>query len=636
MMSRAQLMKHEAAHSVDTIFIKGDRFLFYGDKAVYIENDTSIVVPDSLDFFVRKNPISKSDAFYDSVETKMSRTAVSKMAYDLLFKDNSGGSKKKVFNDNVSQFRFTPYSGNIINPMEYKKLPVFGSSINDTSYYKANKYVHFLNKSHINTNRVVIRRNLTFRRNEVLDPLELIDSERLLRSRKYIKDARIVVDSTSSSDSVAVHVVTKDIFPYSASYRPSNNNGALFGISTYNFLGVGHEVEINAVKHGGAEYFYSIKNIGGSFTDIYLNYSRHRSKRGQGLIVDKQFLTIDTRVAGGLEWSNYDYNYAEYPLDSDEADGTLFHYSLHTRDIWIGRSFDTRVNLKKYGFSGDNQFVLSARVNLQDYYDKPLVTVDSNYVYQDRNDYLIQAGFSSRVYYQDSYVVNFGRTEDIPTGTTIGFTAGFQEREFENRYYLGAQFSKGGYINGFGYLNTIYALGGFIDNGLEDVIFTASAEYFSGLKRLGRLRFRQFVNSTFSYVFVPSSDYQLWGQGDLGVRGVSSYYLKATSHFSINLESLFFTSKYILGFRVAFFGFLDGAFASNSYNPEFGTDTYSGFGAGLRFRNDNLAFPTMNIRLGYYPSTPYKANTSYADFSTSADLRIREFRFGAPEIVEFK
>lgn len=628
----AQLMKPDIGVKRDSVFIKGDRFLFCNDHVYYIENDTFLIVTDTTDFYIKKNPAERTQAFYDSVETKMSKAAVSRMVYNTIFRRND---HHKVYNDDISEFRFNPYEGKIINPMEYKSLDIFGTSINDTSKYKVNDFNHFLNKAHIHTNRVVIRRSLTFRRNDSLSAIGFIDSERLLRSRNYIRDARIMLNETNTPDSVEVIVVTKDVFPYTVSYRPNNGNSALFGVSTVNLFGLGHGLEYNFIRNGRHELFYSIRNIGGSFADIFLNYANYFGKTGFGIIYDKQFLTVDTKGAGGLEYSIYRYANNEYDLNTEVRTDIL--YSVDRKSAWYGRAFDTNIDLIKYGFQSRKQFIVAAKFDLQDYFDKPLVTADSNYFYHDRNDYLLEVGFSSRLYHQDKYIVNFGRTEDIPTGTSIQATIGYQDREFDNRLYLGGRYTRGGYISGVGYLNTFYSAGLFFEkNEIEDLTINIGADYFTSLQRLGRMRLRQFVSSNLSTTFKPSTDYYLSGQGDIGIRGVSGYYLKATSLLSLNLESVFFTPKDILGFKVAFYFFLDGTATINSFDVEFKPDIYSGIGGGLRFRNDNLAFPSINIRLAYYPNVPFRANPGYGDLSTNDRLNIRDFSIGEPEIEGFR
>ena len=96
-----------------------------------------------------------------------------------------------------------------------------------------------------------------------------------------------------------------------------------------------------------------------------------------------------------------------------------------------------------------------------------------------------------------------------------------------------------------------------------------------------------------------------------------------------------FTPINFLEFRMAAFAFMDYTVTNNSANEFFGADHFLGLGGGIRLRNDNLAFSTVQIRLAYYPSTPINASYGVVNLASSASVGIRDFDFQAPQIIPF-
>jgi hypothetical protein len=63
---------------------------------------------------------------------------------------------------------------------------------------------------------------------------------------------------------------------------------------------------------------------------------------------------------------------------------------------------------------------------------------------------------------------------------------------------------------------------------------------------------------------------------------------------------------------------------------------YSGFGLGARIRNERLVFPTISIRLGYYPNHPEKDIPLFIHFSGEERLNVENFNVTKPEIARFE
>ena len=115
--------------------------------------------------------------------------------------------------------------------------------------------------------------------------------------------------------------------------------------------------------------------------------------------------------------------------------------------------------------------------------------------------------------------------------------------------------------------------------------------------------------------------------------------LLGTSRVVINYETTMFTPVSFLGFRMAAILFSDAAWlnadAPTRPLPLYQAP-YTGFGVGLRFRNEYAALRTFQISFGFYPrgmSSPngiriFENSRPYYDFS--------DFSFGQPGAVRYQ
>ena len=626
----AQDINDNPEHTIDTVHVKGDRFIFMGDDAYYVRNDSTLYLPDTVEFYVRRNNLEKTDAFYDQLEGKLTKRKVSRLIYEQLFKSHQEG---KPHDEESSSQRFMAYENEKIKFVKYKYLNVFGSDINDTTANKSRTATDILNKAHVHTREWVVRKNLVFKNGERFSPDAMVNSERLLRRQDFIKDARIYVDEQVRNREAGLIVTTKDVFPYNFLLNPNNNNGARFGISNINIAGIGHELEYNNIKDGGSEFFYRVRNIEGTFIDGELNYADHFRKTGFGLFLTREFLTQETKYAGGFSVSGYEFGEFDFNPTTDVT--STFTYSLNRSDFWVGRAFRTSLVSNFLGLEENTKAVVAVKVDNSNFFDRPFTDANTNFRYHDQTLYLMSIGLTSRNYYKDKFIVQYGRTEDIPTGSALGLVFGTQKGEFKDRGYFGINYARGGYIKKFGYLNAILSVGSFFDKELENGVFKIGADYYTRLFSFNQFRFRQFADLNLTRAIDPDEEYILSSQDHIGIRGVSNYYHRSTNRFNFSTTSLLFTPAYVFGFRLAVFTFLDFTATSNSRNDFFGRDGFMGFGGGLSLKNDNLAISTIRLRLGFYPNAPINASTELFNIATSSDFNIRDFDFKAPEIVSF-
>jgi hypothetical protein len=118
-----------------------------------------------------------------------------------------------------------------------------------------------------------------------------------------------------------------------------------------------------------------------------------------------------------------------------------------------------------------------------------------------------------------------------------------------------------------------------------------------------------------------------------GLRGFTpAKPIVATSRFTLNYETTMFTPLSLLGFRLAGIAFADAAWISDKPRggSPFGGAPYTGFGLGLRFRNEFTAVRTFQLLLGYYPRGLNAANGVRMFETARETVTFTDFGLGQP------
>ena len=160
--------------------------------------------------------------------------------------------------------------------------------------------------------------------------------------------------------------------------------------------------------------------------------------------------------------------------------------------------------------------------------------------------------------------------------------------------------------------------------------------WFSNLFVMRRNRLRQFLTLTYTQGWnrQQGSDESLRFTRFDGLRALDEYTV-GTNRMLLNTETVMFTPIQPLGFRFAFFGFLD--FGLIGYSPNiFKNDFYTSFGAGLRIKNERLIFSEIQIRLGVAFGKRGLVESEYFRLSNSSRMEPYRFRPARPEIVAFE
>lgn len=547
-----------------------------------------------------------------------------------------------------SEQSFLPHVGKTIRHVSYRRVKVFGpGNINDTTFTTSMKLIHLANRLHFDSEEWLIRQSLFFREQDTLNAYELADNERYLRSRPFIQDARIVVTETGSPDSVDITVVTKDVFEYGADLSELSAKSVSARMFNNNLFGAGQGVMFgfrwnNAFSRPwGTEARYSKYNILGTFIDASIGYTtlNNQMPLDSGVYEGSYYLQVDrplfrnsTKFAGGLGISsNYSINVYGMP------DSTFRDYGYKVIDVWTGYNFRNRYGKDGRFDNRPNLALLFRYYNLL-FENRPKQEIYvRDPIYNDHHYYLGQFLVFKQDYFKAHQFFGFGRTEDIPYGYSAALSAGWENWTGRKRFYTGIEAQKYWHTHLNGILSIGAGVGSFWQQWVsEDMVIRANASYYSKLMRLWKGHWRQFVTIDYlgnpnNYFYRPlniNMEYGLWGFKQTKISGYHRLNLRS--------ETVFYSPLKIYGFKFNFFGSIQASQVSWKESYLLENPVYTGYGLGVRVKNENLPLNTFKLGAYYYPDVPPGMRNFYFEVTTIVDFRFDVFAMKAPSFLLFR
>ena len=569
----------------------------------------------------------KNHIFFDSLKVRASKNNLTRRLYGFVV-TNKDTLYKKQFTV-TSDASYTRYSGKRIRKIVIQRLNVFGADINNPMSNNTKKIENVLNKTHFNTNENIIRKNLLFSEGDRISPLVLSDNERILRQLPFIDDARIVVIPVSDEEADII-VFTKDVYSIGGSYVYDGLKRGTISIFDKNIFGMGHEfgIEIpfdSALPNSpGFGVHYIADNIARSFVNMKGYYQNGLGVRTYGFDLSRKLVSSTTKYAGGI---SIRMMYTSEDLDTLPIPAPL---KYNFQDYWLSRSF--LINRESV-----SRIIIGARYTNNNVFNHPVILPESFYNLQKYMIFLGSAAFSIQKYSKTTLIYSYGRTEDIPYGALFKITTGREYNEFKQRTYFGTEASFGRSSKALGYF---YTYGGFATylnkNRTEQGVLSLGMSYFSNLITLGNSKIRNFLYLNYTRGFGRYSNEYLKFNTDDGFSGFKNDSLKGTQRLTVSLESVLFSPVNLYGFRFAFFGFTDFSFLSGTNEILGNGYAISSIGVGIRIRNDNLVFNTLQIRIGYFPNPPSYSTISPFNISGEQLLRPANFEPGPPSVIPYK
>lgn len=529
------------------------------------------------------------------------------------------------------------FSGKIVRKITIQNVNVFGATVN---YSKPNEELTLVEKTgnriHRNTREKTLRNSLNIREGQVIAPYELSEKEVIIRNLPYISDVMITPKEVPNTDSVDLNVAVQDIWSIGFHWEPYSAAKGFFEVYDENAFGYGHEAVVRTRYNNqrspsvGYEAYYTINNIGKEIVRIKAGFANYFDLKNLILDVQKDYY-YKSNYAYGLTLQKYQ-DMIQFPLHQTKSSVKEFH-----NDIWAGQAFPL---YPSHQFDVNKpQLYVAARITNNRFCGNRYVSIIDNPLYHDQTAYLSSVAIAKQWYTQTKLLLGYGRTEDIPSGYKIELVGGLEKGEFRNRPYFALKTSQGGIVDGIGYLRGYAELGGYVKNdSIQQGTFRTGFFYYSNLFKLGVYRFRQFVSLDYTHGFNRFRGLQesLYLDEYNGIRGYEGDSTRAQRRLSFHLETIAYSPYALWNFKMAFFAFTDLAWMNVHGNSPFNGPIYSGFGIGVRIRNENLAFKTFSIRLGFYPRVPYGGTIDQFEMSGSDRLRLSGFKPTKPDFVQYQ
>jgi hypothetical protein len=594
----------------------------------YVSILTSVVT------FAQETPAKKDTTLlYKSIETYSKRSNFNRYIYQLIFKPVATKTTKKKVYKRLVQKSYKPFEGKIIRHINVETLDPFGYSVTDTTKKSSQDLLSKTgNKWHIKTQGITIRNLLLIRQNQLFDSLRVRESERLVRSQAYVHDVSFFVKAASkNSDSVDIYIRELDNWSITPEVEASPSSPTL-KLTDKNFLGLGHEFQNsftwNQTKGDNAYYInYFIPNI----RNTYINSTAHYGSDQYGsfiksFAVDRPFFSPLAKWAGGISVSS------QFRKDSIKDINLLYvplHLKFRTYDYWAGNAI--RIFKGNEFVERVTNLILTARYLSVRYIEKPPELYDPYHIYNNEDFYLAGIGISTRRYVEDTYIFNFGLIEDVPVGRVYGLTGGYQVKNDSGRYYLGARISSGNYHT-WGYFSYNLEYGTFFHKSVaEQGVITASANYFTGLLKIGKWRFRQFLKPQLTIGINRFPYDSLTLNKGYGLGGFNSLALRGTSRMVLTFQTQSYAPGNFLGFRFGpYFSYSLGKLGEAQTGFKY-SKVYSQIGLGVIIKNDNFVFGTFQLSVSYYPIIPGRGEDIFKmnSFRTT-DFGFMDFVIGKP------
>ena len=600
-------------------------------------NDSAIYLNEDWKRFQKIN--SSDDTFYDNLRKAAERRQTTKWLHELLVKDHRTDTIQVPDTEpQRSESQFEKHEGKIIREIKFRTVNLFAASI-DEPHYSPGRLERIGMLLHFNTNNKILKNNLLFKTGDKIDPFILSDTERLLRQLSYLEDARIYVFENAFNPEYAdIIVVTKDRWSHGLDMDLSEIDAGRIDFFDRNVLGLGQELKVNLLFDGREERVFGyntelkINNIGRNFVQTGISYLNAFDNNIFHINSGRDFLTPSMKYAGGIEFTSAglvdDYNFPDTSFINQKLE-------YHESDYWFGRSF--LLSGKKDEKYLRNNIYITSRFNRSLFFERPGIDKNIRYDYHNRNLYLFNLSFTRMGFLKSKYIYGFGPTEDIPVGTKVKTTIGYEDNQFYSRTYAGFDISYSNFFNNIAYLRNSISAGSFINEGVrEQGVIKFETSGFSNLLDINSFYLRQFFSLNFTKGIKRFEDELISISNRNGIRGLRSDMLKGTQKLTLQMETMLYAKNNWYGFKYALYSMADLGWIGQGDSMVINESFYSGFGLGLRVRNEHIVLPTIQFRFAWFPRVPESASTKLLYILTERKHVFDEYKVTAPAILPYR
>jgi hypothetical protein len=536
-------------------------------------------------------------------ETDPPKTSIVKKAFREGIKLVSTSPQDTIVNEN-SIDNLVPFSGMTIRNIYVERIG-FEKSIYDSAKKTSAIISKIANALHSDTRDRTLRQHIFFEKGQPLNPYEIADNERFIRDKDFILDCRIVVIPVEGMESVDVIVIIRDVFSLGVTIGGSFPNAPKVGLYDANVMGEAQRVQFTALldQARSPKFGYSILYRKSSLFGSLINFDLEHTQINTGLSVgdEPEFATLARvtrplvspylRLAGGLElsrnWSDNVY---------DKPDSTFLAYKYNIYNGWLGYN----IGINKASSARSRQFIAVRYFNGY-YVDAPQLTEHQEAVrYHSAYGYLSEFSIYNQNFYKTRYVFGFGRTEDVPYGISVGVTGGYVREVGAERPYAALKTQRSAASKRGNFHRFMFQTGGYIgESQFEDIVVQGSAESFTRALNVRRSKFRGLLSAEYTQIINRKVNDWLTVSNQY-IPGFNADSLRADVRLALSMQTVLYTPHAFLGFRMAPFTQID-MIAVKCNQCDLPQNAYWGLSAGLRTRNENLIFGTMELRATYIP-----------------------------------
>ncbi len=530
------------------------------------------------------------------------------------------------------------FQGKTIKSIRIYKNNIFGKIINDTIVLAPNWLAKSSNKMHLQTRDKVLYNNLLFKVGDRVDSKTLAENERLLRDLPYIHEAKIIVNQNEiESDAVDILVVTQDI--WSLGFDGGLSSIDRFDVNLYNanFLGMGHRLDNKILMKTQAEPYYGysgryrIQNTGVAFISAELNYRKTIDDEMERVRLARPYLPSKFRYEGAVDIRKVSQT-AEIKVSSNSYE--IFRVNYNMQDHWLGRTFNLQSDIDNLLYI--NSLLISTRIINKQFKNRPQVTDSTNELYY--NGLLVLAGISytKHQFLNGRYIFGYGRTEDVPYGHFAEFVTGWQSNEYVNRAYFGLRLLKGWYSGKGSSFYSNFNIGGFVrKKRFEQVTIDLKSGYFGKLYKWNRSFFRMYCKMQYTVGIHKMVGDTITIAQNKGIRGLYNDQMYGTRRLTMSCEPVLYSHWLPANFRLACFAFADVGFIGRRKIVIRNT-LYTGIGIGFRFKNEELVFPSVELRFAFYPNLPINTKSTSWYLGEEFSKRPYDYNMRYPELINFE
>jgi hypothetical protein len=571
------------------------------------------------------------------------KISVSRFLLNIITRKNVDTSMQRGMLISKNESPFLPHQGKGIRQIMIKEFG-FDKTITDTAKEISYFGKDFIKHLHKITSEKIIRNNLFIKEKTALNANVVADNERYLRSLDYIHDARIFVDTIANEpDSIDLIVVTKDFLSITFELSHATRDRFKARTGDANIMGTAQKVlfttvlEKNRDPHFGYEILYKKNSIANTFINATIGYSTINSDLYDGTIdehtwhieIERPLVSQYLHVAGAVKLA-HSQTYNNYV----KPDSLYYNYHYDTYDAWIGYN----LGVHKFLFLKSilNRQFISLRYFRNRFNRVPYqVNNGFNFRFNDREAILAQFTFFKQNFYKTNYVFGFGITEDVPYGYNIALTTGWYKQLHMKRFYTGVDanwyvVTNSGYVRQY-FLRTE----GFLNkNKIQDAAVLMGASIFSRIFSFRNLKVRQYLRLSYTRQFNRIGLEPLGINNVFGLQYISFDSASGQQRSSVHTETFFFIKYKMLGFKFATFASADIALFTPEHKNAKNSGFYFGLGGGIRTRNENILFGTIELRFMFFPRKSQQHNSFKLTINTNLRFRYNNSYVKKPDIIQ--